>query len=393
MFEEKLEKLYELYQSGVFSKPFYSSRIKGPEVFHSYEDFTNIPFMYKKDIRDSKPMDRSSVGLKDAYGFFSSSGSTGKRTMYLYSKKDKAVHEEFVKTYYTELGVEETDIGGVFAPVDSGVMAQTMMWQFTTMGSSYVNLAEPSPDNMIELIQEVPISIIATRPSVVCSFVGNPQYEKIARESSVRMLLLGGGFLTNVRRKVIEKTWNAKCYSMLGMSEVFGPLAGECRFQNGYHFRDDYLMVEVVDPVTYEPVDEGEYGIAIYTTLWDKGFPLLRYWTDDYIKVDTSVCKCGRSLPRLFYKGRLADSLKVEDDYVFPSMLEELLFGNGYFGEYRAIREDKTKILLEKCDDFTVSDVIKDKLDALFKDDIVIDYVEKNELLYDGHGIRFLDLN
>ena len=71
MIKEKLLKLNELYRTGTFSQPFYSNRIKGPEVFESYEEFTHIPFMYKDDIRSVPPMDRTSAGLKDAYGFFS----------------------------------------------------------------------------------------------------------------------------------------------------------------------------------------------------------------------------------------------------------------------------------------------------------------------------------
>ncbi len=393
MFEDQIKKINELYKSGIYSQPFYSNRIKGSEVFESYEKFSKIPFMYKDDIRSSMPMDRASVGLKDAFGFFSSSGTTGKRTLYLYSNKDKAVHEEFVKTYFTPHGVNETDIGGVFAPVDCGVMAQTMMWQFTTMGASYVNLVEPSPENMIDIIREIPISVIATRPSVVSSIIGNPEFEKIARESSVRLLLLGGGFLTEGRRMAIEKAWGGKCYGMLGMSEVFGPLAGECPCKCGYHFRDDYLMVEVVDPVTHEPVKDGEYGIAIYTTLWDKGFPILRYWTDDYIKVETSVCECGSRLPRIIYKGRLADCLKVENDYVFPSMLEELLFANGYYGEYRVVRDDKTMIILEKTEGFKANEEMREQFNSMFKDDVIIKYIDRGMLLYDGHAVRFKDLN
>ncbi len=230
MYEKEMRKLMGLYQQGIFSQPFYSDRIRGAEDFESYEKFSQIPFMYKEDLRNTKPFERTSASVKDVYGIFSSSGTTGNKTFYVYSKKDKEVYNEFVRTFYSELGVNERDLGGVFAPVDTGVMAHSMMWQFTTMGSGYVNCPEPSPDNMIEFVNALPITIIATRPSVVCSIAGNPEYEKAAEKSSVRMLLLGGGFLTEGRRKFIERLWGASCYSMFGMSEVFGPMAGEWRY-------------------------------------------------------------------------------------------------------------------------------------------------------------------
>ena len=323
------------------------------------------------------------------YGIFSSSGTTGDKTFYVYNNEDKRVHETFVRSFFEELGVKNTDLGGVFAPVDSGVMAHTMMWQFNTMGSGYVNCSEPSPENMIEFVNKVPITIIATRPTVACSVGGNPAHLKAARESGVRMLLLGGGFLSGGRRKYIEDCWNADCYSMFGMSEVFGPMGGECRYKDGIHYLDKYLLIEVVNPLTRLPVKPGEYGIAIYTTLWDKGFPLLRYWTDDYIAIEPSPCRCGRNLPRFRYKGRMSDSIEVDGRYIFPSMLEERLFRHGYAGEYRTVKADGIRLTLEKTDGFSVTPAMKQDIDDLFMRETTIQYADRDELVYDGHALRF----
>lgn len=394
MYEKEMKLLRQLRQQGIFSKLFYADRLHSEEAFDSYEQFTQIPLMYKDDIRNSNPMDRSTVPVKDVYGFFSSSGTTGKRTFYAYSNRDKEVHEIFVKSFYDELGVKDTDLGGVFAPVDTGVMAHTMMWQYTTMGAGYVNCPEPSPQNMIDFITELPITAVATRPTVVCSIVGNPAWEKAAQESQVRMMLLGGGFLSEGRRKVIEKAWGADCYSMFGMSEVFGPMGGECRYKDGTHYLDDYLLIEVLDPKTLQPVRPGEYGVAVYTTLWDKGFPLLRYWTDDYIAVDTTPCRCGRPLPRIRYQGRMADSLEINGTYVFPKMLEEILFKHGFIGEYRAAQKGgKITVTIEKMAGCSVSPELKQEIDQLFMGNVTIVLAGGEELMYDGHAIRFTKEN
>ena len=393
MYEKEMRKLMGLYQQGIFSQPFYSDRIRGAEDFESYEKFSQIPFMYKEDLRNTKPFERTSASVKDVYGIFSSSGTTGNKTFYVYSKKDKEVYNEFVRTFYSELGVNERDLGGVFAPVDTGVMAHSMMWQFTTMGSGYVNCPEPSPDNMIEFVNALPITIIATRPSVVCSIAGNPEYEKAAEKSSVRMLLLGGGFLTEGRRKFIERLWGASCYSMFGMSEVFGPMAGECRYQNGLHYLDDYLLIEVVDPVTHRPVKPGECGVAVYTTLWDKGFPILRYWTDDYIAVDTSPCRCGSNLPRFRFKGRLSDCIETGGKYIFPGMREEILFRNGFEGESRAVQGDGIRVILEETEGSGIPEGLKKEIDDLFMSEVEIAFASKEKLLYDGHALRFTKSN
>ena len=285
-----------------------------------------------------------------------------------------------------KLGVNERDLGGVFAPVDTGVMAHSMMWQFTTMGSGYVNCPEPSPDNMIDFVKALPITIIATRPGVVCSIADNPQYVKSAGESNVRMLLLGGGFMTEGRRKYIEKMWNASCYSMFGMSEVFGPMAGECRYQDGTSLSGQISADRSAGPGYTYAGRSRRIRRRVYTTLWDKGFPLLRYWTDDYIAVDTSPCRCGRDLPRFRYKGRLADCLEIKGQYVFPRMLEECLFRYGFEGEYRALQEkgNRIKVVLEKRDGYSVSPGMKKEIDELFMNEVAIEFVPKEKLAYDG---------
>ncbi len=390
MYERELKQLKALYESGLYNPPFYARRIKGIEDFADYENFLKIPFMYKDDIRSCKAYDRTSVKPEDVYGIFSSSGTTGEKTFYVYSNRDREVYEEFVKEFYTELGVKKTDLGGVFAPVDTGVMAHSMMWQFTTMGAGYVTCVEPSPENMIEFIQKLPVTIVATRPSLVCSIVGNPEYEKIARESNVRMMLLGGGFLSEGRRKIIEKTWGAKCYGMFGMSEVFGPMGGECRFQDGVHYLDKYILIEVIDPQTLLPVKDGEPGVAVYTTLWDKGFPLLRYWTDDVIRLDRSPCACHRNLPRMRYQGRLADCLIINGKYVFPAALEECLFKYGFTGEYRALQKDgKVTVVLERLDGFRISEQMKKEIDEIFMGEVDIVFKSSEEMRYNGHDVRF----
>ena len=104
MYEKEMKKLMKLYQDGIFSQPFYADKIAGAQDFESYENFSKIPFMYKDDLRNTKPFDRTSATTKDVYGIFSSSGTTGSKTFYVYSKKDKKVYNEFVKAFYSELG-------------------------------------------------------------------------------------------------------------------------------------------------------------------------------------------------------------------------------------------------------------------------------------------------
>lgn len=389
MYDAELLKLRNLYKKGIFEPEFYKKKITCIEQLDDYDTFQSIPFTYKNEIRNTSVEERTTTRPEDIYGIFSSSGTTGEKTYYIYNRNDKRVHEDFVRTFFTELGITEKDIGGVMAPVDTGVMAHTMMWQFTTMGAGYVNCPIPSPENIIDTITKVPVTVIATRPSIASGIAYNPVIQQMAQKSHVKKLLSGGGFLSKERRKLLEQSWRAECFNMFGMSEMFGPMAGECREKNGLHYLNNYLMIEVVDPHSGKPVDEGEPGVAVYTTLWDKGFPLLRYWTDDIMILTTQRCDCGSKYPRLFYLGRLADSYIVNDAYVFPENLENILFKYGFIGEYCVEKSKNHYLVKTEGNEDSYSNEMEAEIRTLFGADVIVEIVPPKSLNYDGHGRRF----
>lgn len=389
-YEKELQTLRELYAKGVFAPEFYQKKLSDIRQLDSYDSFCKIPFTHKREIRNTTVEERSTTEKKDIYGIFSSSGTTGEKTYYIYNRNDKKVHEEFVRTFFTELGIKEEDIAGIMAPVDTGVMAHTMMWQFTTMGAGYVNCPIPSPENMIDTVTKVPVTVIATRPSIASGVAYNPLMQKMAQKSHVKKLLMGGGFLSAERRKLLEKAWDAECYNMFGMSEMFGPMAGECRNKNGLHYLNNYLMIEIVDPKNGNPVEEGIPGVAVYTTLWDKGFPLLRYWTDDLMVITKKKCSCGSPYPRLFYLGRLSDCYLVDDTYVFPENVENILFHYGYIGEYCVEKARNSFLVKTEGNSCEINPEMVRKMQELFHSVVTIQVVTPGSLNYDGHGRRFI---
>ena len=389
MYECELNKLLNLYKRGLFSKRYYKERIEGEKSFSSYDQFCKIPLMDKKSIRDTTIFERTNTSKSDVYGIFSSSGTTGDKTFYVYNKNDKKVHEEFVRTFFDEMKISNDDIGGVMAPVGTGVMAHTMLWEFSAVGAGYINCPEPSPKNMIEIIEKIPVTVIATRPNIASSIAYFPELCSKAQVSSVKKLALGGGFLSEARRKMIEEAWNAECFNCFGMSEMFGPMAGECRNKNGLHYLDNYLMIEIVDPKTGDPVEEGAPGVAVYTSLWDKGFPLLRYWTDDLMIITKEKCSCNSPYPRLFYLGRLNDCYLIDGTYIFPENVENILFQYGYIGEYCVEKEGDVFLVKTEGDRCEVNPEMVQKMRELFHSSVTIEVITPGSLNYDGHGRRF----
>jgi len=155
----------------------------------------------------------------------------------------------------------------------------------------------------------------------------------------------------------IETAWGAKCYDHAGASEV-GAHSFGCQAQSGgTHAIDSEFIVEVVDPVSGRPVSSGEDGELVITNLGRIGFPVFRYRTGDIVRVDTTVCPCGRTFTRFAggVIGRTDDMAVVRGVNVYPTAVEQLVRSHDAVDEFRVtIKRDRemSEVLIEiECRD------------------------------------------
>ena len=80
-----------------------------------------------------------------------------------------------------------------------------------------------------------------------------------------------------------------------GLTEA---LDAVCKEDNGMHYWDDYIYIEIIDPVTLEPLPDGELGEVVITTLVKEGAPLIRYRTHDLSRILPGECACGSKIGR-----------------------------------------------------------------------------------------------
>lgn len=308
-----------------------------PYQIKGLKDLPKIPFTYKSDLRERPVMQRTPLTWKDIYAYYSSGGTTGNPTLYAWNEEDVQVQMAVAKRIIGGTGVGESDLGLVLAPLGLPVMGHCMTRQYTAVGAGFVPLALAEPEKIIACLCELTVTAIATLPSAATrlqEYAQNVMHLDLAEITQVKQLHLGGDFLSEGRRLRLEKSWQAQCYNFYGISEIFGPFSGECIHKNGLHVAADFVYVEVVDPRTGQPVEEGQPGVAVYTTLWQKGSPLLRYWTDDFVVYKTDLCDCGQSLPRMHFLGRVADSACVNNKPIFALDVEDILLKYPITSEY-----------------------------------------------------------
>jgi len=127
--------------------------------------------------------------------------------------------------------------------------------------------------------------------------------------SSLRLLILAGERVPKGMKEslseLLEKMGADDFYIVSTMGFTEGRKGySECvpGTDTGYHLYPDMDYIELIDPETEEPVDEGEDGELVYTCLDGRGTCVVRFRSGDFVRggiVYEPCPSCGRSVPRL----------------------------------------------------------------------------------------------
>ena len=186
-----------------------------------------------------------------------------------------------------------------------------------------------SPPEMIRLVEASKIyrptsmSIIANPLILVLeSYFEKSGDDPVEAFKSYKGGIFGGEPLGS-RLKALTKSWGLHLVETTSLGEVAS--ATECRHKAGFHAFEDIAYIETVDPVTGEPIADGEVGELVVTTLVDQLTPLVRFRTGDLVVIDRSQCACGRNHARFTLLGRATDQILVEGRSVLPREIMELV--------------------------------------------------------------------
>ncbi len=89
--------------------------------------------------------------------------------------------------------------------------------------------------------------------------------------------------LSDAKREKLSRQWAAQVRDTFGMTEA-GMMGAEDDAGRGFRIWTDMYLIEVLDPVTLEPVAEGESGTLVVTPLWTNNVtPFLRWSSGDLV--------------------------------------------------------------------------------------------------------------
>ncbi len=343
-----------------------------PRDVRSLDDLERLPIFGKaqlmRSIAEHPPYgdyhgwDRWSPENRPVTVIHTTSGTTGRPQLVLFSPKAREVQALLVARIYRMLGLRPDDVlhsvyghglinGGHF--VREAVLHYTNNL-FLAAGTG----KETRSVSQVELMRDMRVTVIVGFVDYIRQLAETARQLGLepGRDIPVRMIC---GHVGRESRAVLSRAWGgAQVFDWYGVADT-GPIAAEGPDQDGMYVMEDAQYLEIVDTQTGRRVEGQTAGDIVVTSLYrDDVYPLIRFNTHDLSAWHDGKSTLGWNLRRIVgVLGRSDNMVKLRGINVYPLALAAILNERPEFaGEYvcRATRDaagrDAMTVIIETRD-------------------------------------------
>ena len=300
-----------------------------PADIRSLADVRLLPFSVKTDLRDTYPYGLFAVPMSEVVRLHASSGTTGKPIVVGYTAQDMEVWKQVIMRTLYAAGFSRADIVQNMYGYGLFTGGLGLHGGLEGIGATVIPISGGNSERQIMVMKDFGVTAVCSTPSYFIHLIEVAAKMGIdfRRDLKVKRGVFGAEPWTDQMRQYIETASGVKAFDIYGLSEIIGPGVGtECECQDGLHIFEDHFLVEIVDPLTLEPVADGVEGELVFTTLSKQAMPAMRYRTRDITAIDTRPCGCGRTARRIRRISRRSDDMFIiRGVNVHPSQIETAL--------------------------------------------------------------------
>jgi phenylacetate-CoA ligase len=316
-----------------------------PDGIRSLSDLERLPFTTAADLQAGYPFPLLSVPFEKVVRIHASSGTTGKRKVLCYTKKDIEDWTYFFARCYEMAGLTLED--RVQIAVGYGVWTAGISFQMgcEAFGAMAVPAGPGNLDMQCQFLEDFQSTVLCCTASMGLLMAEEVERRGLKERIALKKIIFGSERSSDaMRRRIKELLGVEHMFDIPGMTELYGPGTGlDCIHHTGIHYWADYYILEILDPETLRPVPEGEVGEMVVTTLTKEAVPLIRYRTRDLTRLIPGLCPCGSLLPRHDrLLGRSDDMIIFRAVNIYPSQVDHILSGiEGVGSEFQIILDRK----------------------------------------------------
>ena len=325
------EALRELLDTVAKGNPFYQHKIheSGFDIVAADVDFGSFPFTTKaeliEDQRRHPPYGTNlSFPVEDYTRYCQTSGTSATPMRWLDTPRSWAWMLDSWDYMFQAMGVTRSD--RVMAAFSFGPFLGfwTAFECALRMGCLCFPGGGMSSEARLRMVADNEITVLLCTPTYAIRL--GQAAKKINVDSVRRIIVAGepGGSIPATRQRLADLWPGATVFDHYGTTET-GPVAYQRPDEPGtLRAIEGAYIVEIIDPETLRPVEQGEVGELVLTGLGRLGSPLLRYRTGDLVRRGLRTASEDQTLPGGVI-GRADDMVVVRGVNIYPSAVESVL--------------------------------------------------------------------
>jgi len=313
--------------SDVYRKRFDEKGI-GPTDIQALEDLQKLPFTTAEDLKEGYPFPLLCVPFEDVVRIHASSGTTGKRKVLCYTRKDIQDWTNYFARCYQMAEVTTKD--RVQISSGYGVWTAGISFQMgcEALGAMAIPIGPGNLDMQCQFLVDFQTTVMTCTASMALLLSEEIDHRGLNDKINLRKIIIGSERTSEaMRQRIYELLGVEDIYDITGMTELYGPGMGlDCSQHSGIHYWSDCYILEILDPKTLEPAVAGEIGEMVVTSLRKEAVPLVRYRTRDLTRLIPGQCGCGSIFPRHDrILGRSDDMIVFRGVNTYPGHIDEIL--------------------------------------------------------------------
>jgi phenylacetate-CoA ligase len=326
---------------------FYRERFKkaGLRASHikTVDDLVHVPVVTKQELRDEQvkhpPFGRYTVApAKDWSELHPSTGTTGTPVNTIWSEKDVENITQVTARTMWSFGVRPGEVIQNGFSYGLWVAGMSTHYAAKRLHCFVIPIGASMTGRQIDYLLNPGSTVLLCTPSFALHIAETLRERGVSpQKMKVKLGCFGGegGTETAATREKIEKGLGIDAYDYYGLAEIGPTFASECTRKAGLHWAEDHYVIEVINPDTMDRCAEGEMGVLVITHLSREATPMIRYWTNDYARYDSTPCSCGRTHARSLdgILGRADDMVIYRGAKFYPVQVEKVVRSYGELGD------------------------------------------------------------
>lgn len=296
----------------------------------SLKDLRKFPFTTREEL-ERNFIDILSVPSSKVATVRMTSGTTGLPMAIAHTKKDVDNVAEASARKLTYHGVTGKDVVQITAAYGLWQGAWSAHWGAEKIGACILPVGAGDTERQIRIIKQFKTTVLygVTNYHFRIAEVARKLGESL-RDYNLRIGICVAEKPSEKQMEILKEEFGYKNVAIDYGATEFPGFSVHCeKDRDFHHVWADYYLVEVVDPKTHEPLQEGEKGELAITSLQREAFPLIRYLSRDITRyLGFGECECGMSHPKIEVNIDREDFMtKIRGTAVFPSQIECILNG------------------------------------------------------------------